>query len=137
MNALFANAGHGLGHAFLDQDPKEWRHVIDTNITGLVALTRALPSVRIGVPRAPYYGAKLQTELPDATLVPTGALFRRGEGWAAFVVRAGRATRVDVDAGRSDGRRTEVRAGLAPGDVVVAYPSDRVADGVKIEPRAP
>lgn len=76
-------------------------------------------------------------EVPDAKLVPTGALFRRGEGWAAFVVRAGRATLVDVDAGRSDGRRTEVRAGLEPGDVVVAYPSDRVADGVKVEPRAP
>ncbi|HEY0085625.1 MAG TPA: SDR family NAD(P)-dependent oxidoreductase [Allosphingosinicella sp.] len=35
---LLANAGHGLGHAFLDQDPAEWRHVIDTNITGTVYL---------------------------------------------------------------------------------------------------
>lgn len=35
---LFANAGHGLGHAFLEQDPSEWRHVIDTNITGTVYL---------------------------------------------------------------------------------------------------
>ena len=35
---LLANAGHGLGHAFLDQDPAEWRHVIDTNIVGTVYL---------------------------------------------------------------------------------------------------
>ncbi|HEY0028013.1 MAG TPA: SDR family NAD(P)-dependent oxidoreductase [Allosphingosinicella sp.] len=35
---LLANAGHGLGHAFLDQEPAEWRHVIDTNIVGTVYL---------------------------------------------------------------------------------------------------
>lgn len=38
IDVLFANAGHGLGHGFLDQDPAEWRHVIDTNITGTVYL---------------------------------------------------------------------------------------------------
>lgn len=35
---LCANAGHGLGHAFLDQEWGEIRHVIDTNITGTVYL---------------------------------------------------------------------------------------------------
>jgi short-subunit dehydrogenase len=38
VDALFANAGHGLGRAFLDQDFDEVRHVIDTNITGTVYL---------------------------------------------------------------------------------------------------
>jgi short-subunit dehydrogenase len=38
VDALLANAGHGLGHAFLDQDFDEVRHVIDTNITGTVYL---------------------------------------------------------------------------------------------------
>jgi short-subunit dehydrogenase len=38
IDALFANAGHGLGRAFLEQEPAEWRHVIDTNITGTVYL---------------------------------------------------------------------------------------------------
>jgi uncharacterized protein len=38
VDALLANAGHGLGHAFLDQDFKDVRHVIDTNITGTVYL---------------------------------------------------------------------------------------------------
>jgi uncharacterized protein len=32
VDALLANAGHGLGHAFLDQPFEEVRHVIDTNI---------------------------------------------------------------------------------------------------------
>ena len=37
-DALLANAGHGLGRAFLDQDFNRVRHVIDTNITGTVYL---------------------------------------------------------------------------------------------------
>jgi short-subunit dehydrogenase len=40
IDLLVANAGHGLGRAFLDQDPAEWRHVIDTNVTGTVYLVQ-------------------------------------------------------------------------------------------------
>lgn len=40
VDALFANAGHGLGRAFLEQEPAEWRHVIDTNVTGTVYLVQ-------------------------------------------------------------------------------------------------
>ncbi|MBN9559519.1 MAG: SDR family NAD(P)-dependent oxidoreductase [Alphaproteobacteria bacterium] len=38
VDALLANAGRGLGHAFLDQDPAAWRKVVDTNITGTLLL---------------------------------------------------------------------------------------------------
>ena len=38
VDALLANAGHGLGHGFLDQDFDAVRHVIDTNITGTLYL---------------------------------------------------------------------------------------------------
>jgi short-subunit dehydrogenase len=38
VDILMANAGHGLGHAFLEQDFEEARHVIDTNVTGTVYL---------------------------------------------------------------------------------------------------
>lgn len=38
VEVLLANAGHGLGHGFLDQNFDEVRHVIDTNITGTVYL---------------------------------------------------------------------------------------------------
>ena len=37
VEALLGNAGHGLGHGFLDQHFDEVRHLIDTNITGSVA----------------------------------------------------------------------------------------------------
>jgi short-subunit dehydrogenase len=38
VDALLANAGHGLGGAFLDQDWYEARHVLDTNVTGTIYL---------------------------------------------------------------------------------------------------
>ena len=42
IDVLVANAGHGLGHAFLDQGPEEWQHVINTNITGTLALIQPI-----------------------------------------------------------------------------------------------
>jgi len=38
VEALIANAGHGLGQAFFDQQWKDIAHVIHTNVTGTVAL---------------------------------------------------------------------------------------------------
>ena len=38
VDALLANAGHGLGGAFLEQNFDDVRHVIDTNITGTLYL---------------------------------------------------------------------------------------------------
>jgi short-subunit dehydrogenase len=38
VDALLANAGHGLGKGFLEQDFTQVRHVIDTNITGTLYL---------------------------------------------------------------------------------------------------
>jgi uncharacterized protein len=40
VDALLANAGHGLGHAFLDEDFADIQHVIDTNITGTTYLVQ-------------------------------------------------------------------------------------------------
>ena len=38
IDVLVANAGHGLGHGFLDQAEDEWMHVINTNVTGTLSL---------------------------------------------------------------------------------------------------
>jgi short-subunit dehydrogenase len=38
VEALLANTGYGLGHAFLDQDFNTVQHIIDTNITGTIDL---------------------------------------------------------------------------------------------------
>ncbi len=42
VDALLANAGQGLGHAFLDQDFSRVEQVIDTNITGTLYLVHQL-----------------------------------------------------------------------------------------------
>jgi uncharacterized protein len=40
VDVLLANAGRGLGRGFLDQEPGEWRRVVDTNITGTLLLVQ-------------------------------------------------------------------------------------------------
>ncbi|MFC7537090.1 SDR family NAD(P)-dependent oxidoreductase [Sphingomonas sp. GCM10030256] len=42
VDVLVANAGHGLGDAFLTQQARDWRHVIDTNITGTLLLIQPI-----------------------------------------------------------------------------------------------
>jgi short-subunit dehydrogenase len=42
VDALLANAGRGLGHAFLDQNFEDVRRVIDTNVTGTVYLIQRI-----------------------------------------------------------------------------------------------
>ena len=42
VDVLVVNAGHGLGHGFLDQSPEEWMHVINTNITGTLLLVQPI-----------------------------------------------------------------------------------------------
>jgi short-subunit dehydrogenase len=42
VDALLANAGHGLGHAFLDESFDDIRGVVNTNITGTIYLIHKL-----------------------------------------------------------------------------------------------
>ena len=45
VDALLANAGRGLGRAFLDQDWDDVRYVIDTNVTGTTYLLQKIGRV--------------------------------------------------------------------------------------------
>ena len=47
VDILIANAGRGLGHAFLDQEPDEWRRVIDTNVTGTTYLLQKVAQTMV------------------------------------------------------------------------------------------
>jgi short-subunit dehydrogenase len=42
VDVLVANAGHGLGHGFLDQSPEEWLHVVNTDVTGTLLLVQPI-----------------------------------------------------------------------------------------------
>lgn len=48
VDVLLANAGRGLGHAFVDQSPADWRYVIDTNVTGTTYLVQKVAQQMIG-----------------------------------------------------------------------------------------
>lgn len=71
----------------------------------------------------------------DVLAVPVGALFRHGSQWAVFALREGRARITDVTVGHSDGRRTEILAGLSANDIVLVHASDKVTDGARVAPR--
>ena len=47
VDVLVANAGHGLGHGFLDQATDEWMHVLNTNITGTLLLIQPIVKKRV------------------------------------------------------------------------------------------
>jgi len=71
----------------------------------------------------------------DVLQVPLGALFREGENWAVFAVADRRAQRRLVKIGERNLHAAHVLDGLKPGEQVVLHPSDRVHDGVRVEPR--
>ncbi len=68
-------------------------------------------------------------EMEKATVVPIGALFRRGDAWQAFVLEGGRARLREVKVSRRSGRLAAVAEGLRPGETVVVYPSQALKDG--------
>ena len=68
----------------------------------------------------------------DVLQLPASALFRHAGGWAAFAIRDGKARRVDVEIGHSNGLVTQVLSGIEAGEVVIAHPDDRVEDGVRV-----
>lgn len=71
----------------------------------------------------------------DVLTVPMAALFRKGDEWAAFAVKDGRARTTAVAIGRRNSRTAEVLSGLSDQDRVVLHPSDRVKDGVAVAER--
>jgi HlyD family secretion protein len=71
-------------------------------------------------------------EAPLATRVPSGALFRKGQDWAVFVVKNSRVRTQAISVGQSNHLEAEVLSGLSPEDDVVNYPSDKIRDGVVV-----
>jgi len=74
-------------------------------------------------------------EQADVLKVATSSLFRRGDDWAVFAIEGERARLRTVSIGQRNDTEAEVLAGLAAGARVVAYPSDQVKDGVRVEER--
>lgn len=71
----------------------------------------------------------------DLVTVPASSVFRHEEGWAVFAIDDGAAKLVAVDAGNRNDTQVEIRSGLAEGARVIRHPSERVADGTKVDVR--
>ncbi len=69
----------------------------------------------------------------DVLRAPSTALFRSVDRWTVFVVRDGRARKVPVEVGPSDGTATVITKGLAEGDSVIVQPSDVIDEGTRID----
>ena len=67
--------------------------------------------------------------------VPISSLFRKGDDWAVFSVKDGRAHTTIVQVGHRNNRQAELLSGLAAGEKVVLHPSDRIKDGVAVSER--
>ena len=71
----------------------------------------------------------------DLLLVPSSALFRRGDGWAVFVAEAGRARLRDVKVGERNGLEAQVLGGVKAGEQVIAHPDEKIAEGTRVVAR--
>lgn len=67
-----------------------------------------------------------------ALRVPVGAVFRKNNGWAVFVVEGGRASLRPIRLGRRGTDGYEVLGGLSEGERVVMYPAGAIADGAEV-----
>jgi HlyD family secretion protein len=73
-------------------------------------------------------------EADQALKAPAGALFRRGQNWAAFVLTGGRAELRRVQVGRTSGSEMQILDGLKAGEEVILYPGDRVHERERVKP---
>lgn len=74
-------------------------------------------------------------EEENVVQVPASATFRHGQGWAVYALEKGKARLCEVEIGQRTGAAVQILNGLNPGGTVIVHPSDRVADGVTVEPR--
>lgn len=72
----------------------------------------------------------------ETNIIPAGALFRREETWNVYAVKDGRAELRQIELLRRSGRLAAITSGLAPGEQVIIYPSDRVAPGIRVAQRS-
>jgi len=67
--------------------------------------------------------------------IPSSALFRKGEGWAAFVMKDRKAHLREVKVGHRNGLAAEIISGIAEGETVIIHPDDSITDGVRVKVR--
>ncbi len=70
--------------------------------------------------------------IPDAVIVPVGALFKQKAEWSVFVIENNRARIRAVTLSRRGDTNAAVTAGIVPGEHVVVFPPPALRDGDKV-----
>ena len=152
IDLLIANAGRGLGHAFIEQDVSAWRRVIDTNVTGTtyllqkvardmaargqgrILITGSIAGLIPGRYQAVYNATKayldsfayaLREELKDSGVTIT--VLMPGPTDTPFFERAGM---LDTPVGRDDSKEDPAKTARNGWDAVMAG-SAHVVSGAK------
>lgn len=107
---------------------------VEEQRVNVIADLDAPPEQRFGLGDNFRVEARIVTWETNQTIkVPTGALFRRSEDWAVFVISNGRAELRMIESGRSNGIETQVIEGLKEGTEVILYPGDRIQHGQRVK----
>ena len=103
--------------------------------TGTVKLKAQLPNEDGGLFPNQFVNVRMLLDTRrDATLVPSAAVVRGGQGTFVYVINEDRTVALrKVAVGMSEGDSVSVESGLAPGERVVVEGSDRLRDGAKVE----
>ncbi|MEN2746359.1 SDR family NAD(P)-dependent oxidoreductase [Sphingomonas sp. T9W2] len=152
IDLLIANAGRGLGHAFIEQEVSAWRKVIDTNVTGTtyllqkvardmaargegrILITGSIAGLIPGSYQAVYNATKayldsfayaLREELKDSGVTIT--VLMPGPTDTPFFERAGM---LDTPVGKDDSKEDPARTARNGWDAVMAG-SAHVVSGAK------
>jgi short-subunit dehydrogenase len=152
IDLLIANAGRGLGHAFIEQEVSAWRRVIDTNVTGTtyllqkvardmaargegrILITGSIAGLIPGSYQAVYNATKayldsfayaLREELKDSGVTIT--VLMPGPTDTPFFERAGM---LDTPVGKDDSKEDPAKTARNGWDAVMAG-SAHVVSGAK------
>src|SRR5438046_1396084 len=103
--------------------------------TGTVKLKAQFPNEDGGLYPNQFVNVRMLLDTRrDATLVPSAAVVRGGQGTFVYVVKEDRTVALrKVAVGMPEGDSVSIESGLAPGERVVVEGSDRLRDGMKVE----
>ena len=103
--------------------------------TGTVRLKAQFPNEDGGLFPNQFVNVRMLLDTRrDATLVPSAAVVRGGQGTFVYVINEDRTVALrKVNVGIAEADNVSVESGLAPGEQVVVEGSDRLRDGAKVE----
>src|SRR5438874_300972 len=103
--------------------------------TGTVKLKAQFPNEDGGLFPNQFVNVRMLLDTRrDATLAPSAAVVRGGQGTFVYVINEDRTVALrKVNVGIAEADSVSVESGLAPGERVVVEGSDRLRDGAKVE----